>query len=111
MRRGEIWIVDLPQTGGREQSGRRPTAIVQKDDGGNVPIVAVVPFTSRLEAARFDYTVRVEPSPENGLTASSVAPDFQATSVNRVRLRARLGILNSEDMARIDAAVRARFGV
>lgn len=111
MRRGEIWIVDLPHSGGREQSGRRPTAIVHKDDGGNVPIVAIVPFTSRLEAARFDYTVRIEPTPENGLTSSSVALVFQTTSVDRVRLRARLGILSPEDMARIDAAIRTRFGV
>lgn len=102
--------MDLPHAGGREQAGRRPTAVVQEDDDG-VPVVSIVPFTSRIEALRFPYTVRVEPTSENGLTASSVALVFQTTSVDRVRFRNRLGILSSKDMTSIDAVLRKRFGV
>ena len=76
-----------------------------------MPIVSIVPFTSQLDALRFPYTVRVEPTSENGLTTSSVALVFQSTSVDRVRFRARLGALSPEDMAKIDAVLRKRFGV
>ena len=111
MKHGEGLIVDLPQTGGREQSGRRPTAVVQNLASNNPPIVAIVPFTSRLEALRFDHVVQIEPTPENGLTATSVALVFQVTSVDRVRFRAKLGFLSPEDRAKIDDVIRDRFGV
>ena len=44
MRRGEIWIVDVEPTVGREQRGRRPVLIVSPTDfnKSNLPIVCLI---------------------------------------------------------------------
>jgi mRNA-degrading endonuclease toxin of MazEF toxin-antitoxin module len=44
---------DLPAANGREQRGRRPAVVLQKDDyGGNLPMVLVVPLTTARAAMR-----------------------------------------------------------
>ena len=67
MARGDVVVIDLPVSELREQSGRRPAVAVQTDLAGE-PMLVVAPITSNLAALRFAFSVRVEPSPENGLT-------------------------------------------
>ena len=67
MARGDILLINLPVSDGREQSGRRPAVAVQTDVSGE-PMLMIAPITSNLNASRFNFSVKIEPSPENGLT-------------------------------------------
>ena len=104
MARGDILLVSLPATGGREQSGRRPAVAVQTDIAGE-PLLMVAPITSNLTALRFTFSVRVEPSAENGLTVPSVIMIFQMRAIDKTRIIRKIGRMTSDDMKRIDAEI------
>jgi mRNA interferase MazF len=104
MARGDVLLVNLPGSDGREQSGRRPAVAVQTDLVGE-PLLMVAPITSSLKALRFAFTVRVEPSPENGLTMPSVVMVFQMRAIDKARITRTIGQMSQADMARIDAAI------
>lgn len=96
MKRGEVWMVTLPFTPGREQSGERPAVVVQDAAyGQGSPLVLIVPLTSQSGASRFPATVAVQPSPENGLTLESIAMVFQTRALDRSRFIRRLGIVSA----------------
>ena len=80
MARGDVLLVDLPPSDGREQSGRRPAVAVQTNLLGE-PMLLIAPVTSNLAALRYKFSVRVEPSPENGLSRTSVIMVFQLKAI------------------------------
>ena len=104
MARGDVLLVSLPPSDRREQSGRRPAVAVQTDQAGE-PMLIVAPVTSNLAALRFSFTVRVEPSPENGLTLPSIIMVFQMRAIDKARIIRRIGRVSNEDMERIDAEI------
>ena len=53
MKRGEIWMVDLDRTKGREQAGRRPVLIISAEAFNRLNAPMIVPITSGGVAARF----------------------------------------------------------
>ena len=65
----------------------------------------VAPVTSSLAALRFAFSVRVEPSNENGLTTPSVVMVFQMRAIDKARIVRKIGRVSNEDMARIDAEI------
>ena len=79
MARGDVLLVGLPESEGREQSGTRPAIAVQTDIAGD-PMLIVAPVTSNLKAARFPFSVLIEPSDDNGLTSRSLVMVFQLSS-------------------------------
>ena len=104
MARGDIFLVNLPNSDGREQSGRRPAVALQTDVAGT-PLLMVAPITSNLNAQRFAYAVRVEPSKENGLSAASIVMIFQMRAIDKTRIVHRIGQLSAEDMQRVDVEI------
>lgn len=115
MARGDVLRVELPEPGqsaGREQAGTRPAVAVQADlPGANISTVMIVPFTSQLAALRFPYTFRVEPSPANGLDRPSVLLVAQLRAIDRRRIRATLGRLEPEDIARLEKEMQRLLGL
>src|SRR6059058_1044365 len=97
MARGDVLLVSLPPSDRREQSGRRPAVAVQTDQAGE-PMLIVAPVTSNLAALRFSFTVRVKPSPENGLTLPSIIMVFQMRAIDKARIIRRIGRVSNEDM-------------
>ena len=104
MARGDVVLVGLPLSDRREQSGRRPAIAVQTDQAGE-PMLMVAPVTSNLTALRFSFTLRLEPSPDNGLTTPSVVMVFQMRAIDKARIIRRIGRVSKEDLARIDAEI------
>jgi len=79
MRRGDVVWVVLPNTGAREQAGRRPAIVVEHDaERRSRPTVLVVPTTTNLSAVRFGHAAEqerareVEPMNTAPLTAESI---------------------------------------
>jgi mRNA interferase MazF len=104
MARGDVLLVSLPATDRREQSGRRPAVAVQANIAGEAMLM-IAPLTSNLGALRFAFSVRVEPSAENGLTTPSVVMVFQMRAVDQARIIRRIGRMSQADMARVDAEI------
>ena len=108
IKKGEIWIVDIPQLGGREQQGVRPAIIVADT---KTPVVIVIPCTSSLEALRFMYTLLIEPSKGNGLNASSIALLFQVRAIDKKRLIKKIGILDKTVLRQISNLLKKLFSL
>jgi mRNA interferase MazF len=104
MARGDVLLVNLPSSDKREQSGRRPVVAVQTDVAGE-PMLIVAPITSNLNALRFDFAVKIEPSNENGLTQTSIVMIFQMRAIDKSRIIKLIGKLSTEDLKKINAEI------
>lgn len=108
MKKGEVWIVEIPVVNGHEQSGLRP-AIFIADTKTNVAIV--IPCTSNLQALRFPFTLRIEPSSRNGLATTSIALILQLRAVDKKRLQKRIGRIESRTLNEFDAIMRTLLSI
>jgi mRNA interferase MazF len=109
--RGAIHWVGFPKANGREQAGRRPAVIVQDEAvAGFLPVVLAVPVTGSVAAARFAGTVVIDPTPENGLSARSVALVFQLRAVDRLRIEERVGVVSEEVLGELFTALDHLLG-
>lgn len=89
MARGDVLLIQLPDSDQREEKGTRPAIAVQTDVAIS-PMLMVIPVTSLLGAKRFPFTVKLEPSAENELTLTSIAIVFQLRAIDRKRMSAKL---------------------
>ena len=106
MKRGEVWT----EASGEAYAGKpRPVVILQDDRFDATDSVTTCPFTSDPTSAVF--RVRVEPAPANGLLNRSFAMADKISSLPRTRLRDRVGILTSAEMANINRAVFVFLGL
>lgn len=99
MKQGEIWKANLNPTKGREQADFRPVVIVSGNLlNANLPIVIVVPLTSRVKNYKGNPVLK--PSKLNGLRATSEMLVFHIRSVSKDRLVERLGAIESTELSR-----------
>lgn len=113
MKRGTIVYADLPIIANSHvQGGNRPAILVISENAaiGN-PMVTIVPLTSKLSSTRFPNTLQFDPSPENGLTKTSVALVFQLCAIDRTRLTQTIGHLEEEQVQKIDEMIRKLLGL
>ena|SRR5258708_1379291 len=104
MQRRELWIVNMPTTGGREQFGFRPAIVLQDEKyARRSPLVIIAPLSSKLNLENYAGTVRVEPTTDNGLTVPSIVMVFQIRGLDRSRFMRRLGLLNEADYSEVMA--------
>lgn len=104
MARGDILLVGLPESDKREEKGNRPAIAVQTDIATS-PMLMIVPVTSSLGALRFPFTVRIEPSEQNGLSLPSVAMVFQLRAIDRKRIIQKIGELELQYLTQVDAEI------
>ena len=106
MKKGELWIIEIPGIDGHEQSGRRP-ALLFADTKTHIAIV--IPCTSNLHALRFPYTLQITPSKNNGLATPSVALLLQIRAIDKKRLQKKIGTLEKKSLDQIDNLLRKLF--
>lgn len=104
MSRGDVLLVSLPQSDQREEKGTRPAIAIQTDVEIS-PMLMIVPITSSLKALRFPFTVRIEPSIVNGLSAISVAMVFQLRAIDPKRIIRKIGTLETTYLKQIDVEI------
>ena len=105
---GDVLLIDLPDSDGREQSGRRPGIAVQADRAGE-PLLMIAPVTSNLNAARYRFVLQINPSVENGLSALSVVMLFQMRALDKRRIVRRLGTLGADDLLKLRSIIAEMF--
>ena len=111
VKRGEIYYADLSPVVGSEQGGIRPVLIVQNDIGNKYsPTVIAAAITSRIEKADLPTHICVRAS-TCGLTKDSIVLLEQMRTLDKRRLRERMGVLEPGDMLRIDRAILVSLGL
>ena len=111
VKRGDIYYADLSPVVGSEQGGMRPVLIVQNDTGNrHSPTVIAVAITSQTGKARLP--THIELSARNyGLSRDSVILLEQIRTLDKSRLRERMGKLDGPTMDRVNSAIAVSFGL
>ena len=111
VRRGEIYYADLSPVVGSEQGGMRPVLIVQNDVGNRYsPTVIAAAITSQQNKARLPKHIEIE-ARTYGLTKNSVVLLEQVRTLDKRRLRERMGCLDEKAMQRVDGAIAISLGL
>lgn len=111
VRRGDIFYADLSPVVGSEQGGVRPVLIIQNDMGNrHSPTVIAAAITSQLNKAKLPTHIELL-DPHCGLTKDSVVLLEQIRTLDKRRLRERMGRLDEERMAQVDTAIAVSFGL
>ena len=111
VRRGDIYYADLSPVVGSEQGGMRPVLIVQNDVGNRYsPTVIAAAITSQQNKARLPTHIEIE-ARTYGLTKNSVVLLEQVRTLDKRRLRERMGCLDEKAMQRVDGAIAISLGL
>ena len=111
IRRGEIFYADLSPVIGSEQGGVRPVLIVQNDIGNKYsPTVIVAAITSQINKAKLPTHIEIS-AVEYGLPKDSVILLEQIRTIDKKRLKEKIGYLSSEIMEKVHVALQIRVGV
>ena len=109
--RGEIYFADLSPVVGSEQGGIRPVLIVQNDVGNkHSPTVIAAAITSKHDKAKLPTPIEIG-GKGCGLSRDSVVLLEQIRTLDKRRLRERMGKLDSYSMNEINSALTISFGL
>ena len=110
VRRGDIDYADLSPVVGSEQGGVRPVLIVQNDVGNRYsPTVIAAAITSQTGKARLPTHIEVHT--DSGLAKSSIVLLEQIRTLDKRRLKDRMGHLDDETMTLVNDALSVSFGL
>ena len=111
VRRGEIYYADLSPVVGSEQGGLRPVLIVQNDVGNkHSPTVIAAAITSQREKAKRPTHIQLD-SRTCGLARDSVVLLEQIRTLDKQRLREKMGSLDTRSMNAVNSALSVSFGL
>ena len=106
--RGEIYLTAVDPALGHEIKKTRPTLIIQNDVSnqyGQTTIVAAI--TSKVNIPSYPNEAIIQPSAATGLEVVSTVRLDQLRTIDRQRLRKRLGKADAGTMRAVDLAVKA----
>lgn len=111
VKRGDIFYADLSPVVGSEQGGMRPVLIVQNDTGNkHSPTVIAAAITSQTGKARLPTHIELN-AQSVGLSRDSVMLLEQVRTIDKSRLRERMGKLDDTTMTKVDNAIAVSFGL
>ena len=111
VKRGDIYYADLSPVIGSEQGGVRPVLIIQNDTGNRYsPTVIAAAITSQTNKAKLPTHIELK-DPDCGLNRESVVLLEQIRTLDKRRLRERMGHVDSKLMEQIDLAIAVSFGL
>ncbi len=111
IRRGDIYYADLSPVVGSEQGGVRPVLIIQNDVGNrHSPTVIAAAITSQINKARLPTHIELG-ARSYGLSKDSVVLLEQIRTIDKRRLKERMGRLDERLMQRVDDAIAVSFGL
>ncbi len=111
IKRGDIYYADLSPVVGSEQGGLRPVLIVQNDIGNKYsPTVIAAAITSKLGKTKLPTHIDVF-ADKVGLQRDSVVLLEQIRTIDKTRLKEKMGHLDDDMMHRVDEAITVSFGL
>ena len=110
IKRGELYYADLSPVVGSEQGGIRPVLVVQNDIGNKYsPTVIAAAVTSKLTKARLPTHIEI-PGSGNGLQKDSVILLEQIRTLDKRRLKEKIGSLPENTLRKVDGALLISLG-
>lgn len=112
IKRGDMFYADLSPVVGSEQGGIRPVLIIQNDTGNKYsPTVIAAAITSQTGKNKLPTHIDIG-SEDNGLKADSVVLTEQIRTIDKSRLKEKIGHINdSSVMDQVNNAIGISFGL
>ena len=111
VKRGDIFYADLSPVFGSEQGGVRPVLVVQNDVGNKFsPTVIIAAITSQINKAKLPTHIEIG-ADDYGLAKDSVILMEQIRTIDKKRLRERIGRLDDDLMEKVNSALSVSFGL
>lgn len=111
IKRGDIFYADLSPVVGSEQGGLRPVLIIQNDVGNRYsPTVIAAAITSRMGKTRLPTHIDIH-ADRVGLAKDSVILLEQIRTLDKRRLKEKMGHLDNAVMTRVNNAIAVSFGL
>ncbi len=111
VKRGDIFYADLSPVVGSEQGGTRPVLVVQNDVGNKYsPTVIAAAITSRINKAKLPTHIEIDAA-RYGLSKDSVILLEQVRTIDKKRLREKIGRLDDVQMVKVNDALSISFGL
>jgi len=111
VKRGDIYYADLSPVVGSEQGGLRPVLIIQNDVGNRYsPTVIAAAITSRMGKNRLPTHIDIY-ADESGISKDSVVLLEQIRTLDKRRLKEKMGHLDEGMMRRVNSAIAVSFGL
>ena len=111
VKRGDIFYADLSPVVGSEQGGVRPVLVIQNNIGNKYsPTIIIAAITSQINKAKLPTHIEIT-SQEYGLPKDSVVLLEQIRTIDKKRLREKIGKFDNEMMRYIDDALKISMGL
>ena len=106
-----MFYADLSPVVGSEQGGVRPVLIIQNDVGNKYsPTVIAAAITSQTSKNKLPTHINI-PSQEYGLMKDSVVLTEQIRTIDKSRLKEKIGQIDPQTMTLVDDALGISFGL
>lgn len=110
IKRGELYYADLSPVVGSEQGGVRPILIVQNDTGNKYsPTIIAAAVTSKINKAKLPTHIELS-AHEFGLNKDSVILLEQIRTLDKRRLKERIGEISPSTMKKVNVALLISLG-
>ena len=110
VKRGELYYADLSPVIGSEQGGVRPVLVVQNDvENKYSPTVIAAAVTSKIDKAKLPTHIELS-AREYGLSKDSVVLLEQIRTLDKTRLKERIGQVSADKMRKINEALLVSLG-
>lgn len=111
IKRGDIFYADLSPVVGSEQGGIRPVLVIQNDIGNRFsPTIIAAAITSQNSKANLPTHIRLC-AEGSGLSKDSVVLLEQVRTIDKKRLKEKMGSLDDFSMNQVDEALSISFGL
>lgn len=112
IRRGDIFYADLRPVVGSEQGGIRPVLIVQNDIGNkHSPTTIVILLTTKDKKASLPTHVSLHKEQCEGLLQDSVILCEQMRTIDKRRIKDKVGRINEESLDEVMRAVKVSINM
>ena len=110
IKRGELYYADLSPVVGSEQGGVRPVLVVQNDVGNKYsPTVIAAAVTSQINKAKLPTHIELDAA-RYSLSKDSVVLLEQIRTLDKRRLKERIGELPTDTMKKVNVALLISLG-
>lgn len=111
VKRGDMFYADLSPVIGSEQGGVRPVLVIQNDIGNKYsPTVIAAAITSQINKAKLPTHIEIS-SAEYGLNKDSVILLEQIRTIDKRRLKEKIGHINDDLMNKVNDGLIISFGL
>ncbi len=111
VKRGDVYYADLSPVIGSEQGGVRPVLVLQNNVGNKYsPTIIISAITSQINKSKLPTHIEINAT-DFGLSKDSVVLLEQIRTIDKKRLREKIGHLNEDVMHQVNEALQISFGM